>query len=119
MTEQTEQFIELANLGNGAAAEKFQEQLDRVLENIGDPNTEATAERTITMKVKVKPAEDRRSAGLLIEASAKLAAHKPAASIVWFGQTNQGRRVAVESNPQQLAFDDGSERPKPQAVEGA
>ena len=42
-----EEKINLSNLGNGAAKELFERELDRVLKDILDPNTEATAQREI------------------------------------------------------------------------
>lgn len=45
----------LANLGGGAAVERFQEELQKVITNILDPNTEAQAKRSVVLKVTIKP----------------------------------------------------------------
>jgi hypothetical protein len=45
-----EQFVSLETLGQGAAIELFSEELRKVLENVLDPNTKATATRSVTLK---------------------------------------------------------------------
>jgi len=44
----------LINFANGALAEQLENELDRVLENIYDPNTSPTAARKITLTVTLK-----------------------------------------------------------------
>lgn len=51
--------LSLVNLGGGAAVEMFDEALEKVLENILDPNTEAKTKRVITLKMTISPAENR------------------------------------------------------------
>lgn len=51
--------INIGNICDGAAVEAFEMKLRECLENICDLNTPATASRTITLKVKLKPREDR------------------------------------------------------------
>ena len=67
--------LSLINLGGGAAVEQFQVELDRVLENIMDPNTGHT-KRAITMKVEFQPSTDRSTYNLRISCSSKLAAYE-------------------------------------------
>jgi len=82
--------------------------LDKVLQNIGDPNTDAEATRTITLKIKIKPDENRELAGVQIDAESKLAPHRPVGTSVFVGKKD-GRVVAVENNPRQPGiFDDDS-----------
>ncbi len=47
--------ITLANICHGAAAEVFERELARVLENIADPNTEPEAKRGITVQFQFLP----------------------------------------------------------------
>lgn len=99
-----ETVVTLASLAGGAALERFQLELERVLSNIADPNTDATAKREITLKFRITPDRDRYSASVDILTSAKLAATIGAGTTVYMGR-REGELVAVESNPQQLTFD--------------
>ena len=53
-----EEVLSLSNVGQGAAIEKFDLELDRCLRNILDPNTE-DGPREIVLKVVLKPNEKR------------------------------------------------------------
>jgi hypothetical protein len=94
------ELVSLENLGAGAAAELFQLELDRVLENIQDPNTKATTIREITLKIKIKPDEDRDYGAVSIACTAKLSPVNPYPTQLVFGIEN-GKAVATEYNPKQ------------------
>lgn len=97
----SEQLVSLDSLANGAAVERFDYELQRVLENISDINTRADAMREVTLKVKIKPNDDRSFAMVEIIASSKLAPVKPEATSFHLN----GAR-ATEFNPkQQTIFD--------------
>ena len=64
----------LANLGEGAAVERFQEELTKVIENILDPNTEAETKRAVVMKVTIKPDKGRVHGRVEVTCEARLAA---------------------------------------------
>lgn len=92
--------MSLANLGAGAATELFDEELQAALYNIGDPNTPAKAVREVTLKVKIRPNEDRSAASVEIQADSKLAPARPVETHVFMGM--DGDRVrAYENNPRQ------------------
>ena len=65
--------MSLENIGEGAAVERFGIELDKVIENILDINTEAEVVREITLSVKIKPTEDRDMIAFGIQARSKLA----------------------------------------------
>lgn len=46
-----EYIVNLNEFAEGAAAEKFNREMQRILENIADPNTDPTKKRTLTMTV--------------------------------------------------------------------
>ena len=52
--------LTLANICGGAVQEKVNRALEKVAENILDPNTDAGKKRTITLKITLKPDEDDR-----------------------------------------------------------
>jgi hypothetical protein len=100
---QNEEHVNLNNLSNGAAVEMFNRELEKVLENICDPNTSPTTAREITLKVTLKPNEDREVGIVAIASNAKLAPVKSVATMVYIGKKS-GRFVATENNPRQMAF---------------
>jgi len=53
-------LLNLGNLGGGAVAEQFDDALQRVLENIADPNTDWKAARVVQVSVRFVPKEDRK-----------------------------------------------------------
>jgi len=65
--------ISLINLGGGAAVEKFQIELNQVLANIMDVNTDE-GKREIVLKVEFKPSRDRDACDIRIHCKSKLAA---------------------------------------------
>lgn len=96
--------ISLANLGAGVAIEKFGEEMKRVVENILDPNTEATSKREIILRVAFKPTSDRRMAAVAVATQAKLAPSTCFATQAFLGK-HAGEPVAFEDNPAQLTIE--------------
>ncbi|MCM3620483.1 replication terminator protein [Sutcliffiella horikoshii] len=52
-------IIDLNNFSEGALAERFNQELQKILENIADPNTDAKKVRKLTLTVSLK-ADDKR-----------------------------------------------------------
>jgi len=96
--------VTLSTLGNGAVEELFQEELERVLRNIADPNTVPTAVREISLKVKIAPNKDRAVGEVQVIPSSKLAPAHQFDTVVYMGR-HQGRLIAQEHNPTQLSFE--------------
>lgn len=93
--------VDLTTLKGGAAIELWQREFARVLENIEDPNTEATEEREITLKITFKPEDDREVNGCKILCKAnKLAGPRAIGTTVHIGR-RYGALVAVEYDPNQ------------------
>jgi len=90
-----------ANLGGGAAEEKFHDALKQVLDNILDPNTRPTTAREIILRVKIKPTEERTDADVLIACDTKLATTKAFPTKVFLGRDVQGHPEAHEVNANQ------------------
>lgn len=105
--EQEQERLSLINLSAGVAIEKFDDELQRVLDNITDPNTIEDAAREITLKVKITPNNDREIGKVEIDCFPKLAKNKPYATQIVIGKDGRGLAVALEYNPQQarLKFD--------------
>ncbi|HEX7330365.1 MAG TPA: hypothetical protein VF290_02630 [Pyrinomonadaceae bacterium] len=101
----SEQFVSLETFGQGAAIELFSDELEKVLNNVLDPNTKATATREVTLTLKIKPDEDRSFAHTSMEIKSKLAPTKPFGVPVYIGK-HAGRAVATERDTRQLTFQD-------------
>ena len=111
------QPVQLQTICEGAVEERFAEQLQRVLENIADPNTPAKTAREIVVRVIFSPNADRDVAAVGLSVEAKLAPNNPLGSTVFIGRKD-GRLLAIENNPKQQAlFNDEAGRPV--AVKGA
>ena len=99
--------LSLTTLGSGAAVVRFQEELERVLENILDLTTEATAKRSITLNISIKPTSERNQAEVTVASSAKLSPSVAVVTRAYFGRDkNTGRLVAAENNPRQLTLEE-------------
>lgn len=97
--------VSLATLGGGMAIERFDHELARVLENIGDPNTDPKAVREITLKLRIKPSQDRSAGPVEIACTAKLAPVAPAASMMYISRGRDGVVRAFEHIPNQTAIE--------------
>ena len=92
--------VTLENLGNGAAAEMFQAELNNVIFNIMDPNTKPDALRSVTLKMKVKPSKERTMCSVEIACESRLAPSLPFESTLFVG-IEHGEATATEYNPNQ------------------
>lgn len=97
----TKEMITLDNLGGGAASEMFQGALEKVIENIVNPNTRPDAVRQITLKMKIKPNKKQRDLCVVeLSVDEKLAAVVPFETAMFVGMDN-GVCAATEYSPQQ------------------
>jgi hypothetical protein len=99
------QPINLVTLAGGAAVERFDRELSRVLNNIADVNTDAEQVREITLKIKFKPTAEREH-GLIavrVGAESKLAAAKAHGTGIYMVRTVSGFS-AVNADPRQPGF---------------
>lgn len=83
------QNVNLKTLSEGAMIERGNLELEKVLENIEDPNT-GFGIREINIKLKFKPREDRQSAEISIQATSKLAPVTEHLTQVYLGQNDDG-----------------------------
>jgi hypothetical protein len=91
--------IELSHFQHGVVVDLFDEELKKVLANIEDENTEAKAERSVTIKIAVKPDKTRRTGEVKVQAHSTLAKIKPMESFVFFDVDDDGRLAAIEDEP--------------------
>lgn len=103
--------IGLSTIAEGAVEEVWQAEVERVLANIDDQNTDWKAKRTITLVFEFVPDEERRIAALGIRASSKLAGIKGRATLVYLGRQG-GKLIAVEAAHQEDLFAAAPRRPE-------
>ena len=112
-----EEKMTLATIGEGAAQELFEEQLQRVLKNISDPNTVQTAARSITLKFVFKPDDDREGSAVQIMASSSLAPDKPFPCRVMLANGTEGFEAYEVKKPKQMPLFDQTDTGKVIAME--
>jgi len=89
-----EKLADLGTIGGGATAEKFNAELQRVLDNIKDPNTSAKAKRKIVLEFVFLADEDREQVAVSIAARSVLGATKPSGDMMWLARQG-GRTIAT------------------------
>lgn len=95
------QEIRLATLVDSGLEERFADAMQMVLGNISDVNTPAEKTRSITIKINIKPSENRSFAETSIDVSAKLIPQKKLVTFLEMGTDGRGNFEAYEHNPQQ------------------
>ena len=116
--EEEEAGLSLLNIGGGACEELFGEELDKVVENILDPNMEPTAVREIILKVKFKPEHSRTKSAVTITCVAKLGPARGYTTSIFAGKNGDGNNKIYEHNPDQMRmqFESFIKRPQIQTI---
>jgi hypothetical protein len=96
--------LSLVNIGGGVAEELFAEELQKVLDNIVDPNTEEKSVREIVVKVKFKPNGTRSHVDIFVSSASKLGPTKAYPTKAFVGRRTDGTGEAYEHNPEQMQF---------------
>ena len=105
----------ILDLAAGAVPERVQEAFKKVMDNILDPNTKATAKRSITVTYTFAPDEDRTDIRIGIEVKEKTAPLKSVSTGLYMIADPNGIPMALEQLPLpagQMTFD-GNEVPQP------
>jgi hypothetical protein len=89
-------MIDLSNFADGAVAERVNIEIQKVLENLADPNTDAKKARTITVKITMKGDEKRDLANVSVQASSKLAPAKEIETKIVLDRDGRGKIVGQE-----------------------
>lgn len=90
----------ILDMAHGAFKERTDYEMARVIENILDPNTIATKERSVTVTIKLKPDDSRQNISVLVEAKSKLQPTAPMPTSLYVTGDNNGEIQAVEMVPQ-------------------
>jgi hypothetical protein len=100
--------LSVATLRRGAAIELVDDALERVLENIHDPNTDPEAMRQINLTLKLKPDRKREMLSIDVSVASKLAQPTSFSGTAFLINTRDGLR-AVENDPRQPGLFEESE----------
>ena len=110
--------MDMEKFANGAFTSQINRELEKVTENIQDPNTDATAKRRITVVIEFKPNEARNFVTTGVQAKSTLAQALGAVTALNMGKDlKTGEVEAVEIGnqiPGQMSIDDVE---TPQAVQ--
>lgn len=110
--------LKLDNIANGAAAELFDRELSKVMENIHDSNTDGKVKRSITLTVSIMPDANKEGANITLHAASKLAPVRQAFATAQFARRN-GKLDAFTHNINQEELDlQGLKEAKPKIVGG-
>lgn len=77
--------LNVSTLSGGALVERIQEEISKAIANITDPNTPAKKPRTITMKMVIKPNEQRNIAEVTVTTSSTLCPPTPIETGIYIG----------------------------------
>ena len=102
-------------MARGAIMEKVDVELDRVMQNIMDPNTPPKAKRRITLTLDFLPAENRARIDMKAHCKSALAPNIETSTAICITKGRQGELLVAELLPQipgQLDVD-GNEAPTP------
>ena len=85
----------IMSMARGAFEERVDYEMDKVIQNILDPNTKATAKRKITLTIELTPDDERRTIGVSVTAKSTLAATNPVATALYVTSDGNGELVVA------------------------
>lgn len=94
------QATSILQMARGAFLERADHEMKRVVDNILDPNTKATAKRKITLTIELAPDDERRTIGISVVAKSTLAATNPINTSLYIAGGENGEMVVAEMVPQ-------------------
>lgn len=100
---------------DGALTERFNYEMDRVLQNVFDLNADPKKKRQIQIVIEITPNERRDAAEFKVDVKSKLAQPMPVAQTVMLYQDDDGNVTATEITnqiPGQMDMDGGVNIPK-------
>ena len=97
---QARQIKKLDELMDGALTERFNYEMERVLLNVFDPNTNPRAKRQIQIVIDIAPNERRDAAEFKVDVKSKLAPPVAVAQTVMLNMDDEGVVTATEFTSQ-------------------
>lgn len=97
----------LSTLADGAVEERFEIELQKVFDNIIDPNTSHKAKRELIIKLTFETDENRQISNVVIDTKANLAPAKGIATMFLMDRDSSGNAIGAEFAQGRL-FDDST-----------
>ncbi len=97
-----ENVLLVESLMGGIGLELCNEQIQKCLDNIVDPNTSPKKARKVILTITITPDETRSVGSTEVTCTSKLATNIPAKATVFFGRNAQGGGTASEANRDQM-----------------
>jgi hypothetical protein len=88
--------IDLNKFANGALAERANEELQKILENIADPNTDAKKKRKLTLTITLAADNERDVIMTNVLAKSTLAPSEPIEAKILMDLDNEGKVTGAE-----------------------
>lgn len=103
--------VTLGNIGNGGAEEIFQRELQKVLNDIADPNTRAEPKRKIDICIEFHPYESRDKCEVLVTYKTTLCKPVPASMPMFIRQNMVSKETeGIQFNHRQIDIFKESDR---------
>lgn len=100
MSKKDKRAESILRMARGAFEERIDVEMRRVVDNILDMNTKATAKRKITMTIEFTPDDDRRLINVSVSAKSALAPMVPVPTSLFITSDGNGEMVVAEMVPQ-------------------
>lgn len=94
--------INFETLAGGALKERLNSELEKVLENISDPNTKDTKVRKLNISISFKPSEERDLAEVSIETKSLLAPAMPSKTKILIDRDLQSGKIHASEFKNQI-----------------
>ena len=95
-----EQRNSIMQMAKGAFQERVDYEMNRVIDNILDPNTKPTAKRKINLTIELTPDDSRRYISVAVQAKSTLANTSPVTTALYITNGEKGEMVVAEMVPQ-------------------
>lgn len=89
-------IVDLNSFANGAMAERFNQELQKVLDNIVDPNTDPKKVRKVTMTVSISSNENRELSDVSVQVKSTMAPAKNIEAKIIMDYDNKGKVTGAE-----------------------
>lgn len=100
--------LTISNLAKGALVEQFEDELEKVLDNIVDPNTDPKKARKIQITFEIKPNDKRNMADIKFQTKSSLVPVNTVSTAIIIDKDKDGNVAAAELCQEvygQLKFD--------------
>ena len=108
----------ILQMARGAFVERVDYEMAKVIQNILDPNTKATAKRKITLTIELTPDDERQQINVQVTAKSTLAPTNPVGPALYVTGDSNGEPILAELVPPvpgQMAMD-GAEQEAPKLL---